>query len=105
MYAIRSYYALPSDVVLLVGGAGSAAYAKALRDVKAVVVSDLASLRPVVLGQGQKTRSVQQDAGRFEQVPGAGGVQRFHDGGVKCLVQVIVKRGVEAGAAESYNFV
>jgi len=40
--------ALPSDVVLLVGGAGSAAYAKALRDVKAVVVSDLASLRPAL---------------------------------------------------------
>jgi methylmalonyl-CoA mutase cobalamin-binding subunit len=37
--------ALPADVVLLAGGAGVAAYARALRDAKAVVVADLTSLR------------------------------------------------------------
>jgi methylmalonyl-CoA mutase cobalamin-binding domain/chain len=37
--------ALAGDVVLVVGGAGAAGYARALRDVQAMVVTDLAALR------------------------------------------------------------
>jgi len=41
--------ALPADVVLLVGGAAVAGYARAVRDVRAVPIADLASLRPALL--------------------------------------------------------
>jgi MerR family transcriptional regulator, light-induced transcriptional regulator len=37
--------ALPMDVVLLVGGAGTAAYAKPLRDIHALLMPDLATFR------------------------------------------------------------
>ena len=40
---------LPTDVVLLAGGAGVSGYARALREARAVVVSDLASLRATLI--------------------------------------------------------
>jgi len=48
--------ALPQDVVLLVGGAGAAAYARALRDIRAVLVSDMASLRPALVSLAGEPR-------------------------------------------------
>jgi DNA-binding transcriptional MerR regulator len=41
--------ALSPEVVLLVGGSGAAGYSRALRDIRAVFVSDLASLRPALV--------------------------------------------------------
>jgi len=41
--------ALPSDVVLLAGGAGTAGYGHALREARAVVVADLAALRATLI--------------------------------------------------------
>jgi DNA-binding transcriptional MerR regulator/methylmalonyl-CoA mutase cobalamin-binding subunit len=49
--------ALPPDIVLLVGGAGTVGYAKALRDVKAVLISDLASLRPALMSLAGASRN------------------------------------------------
>jgi DNA-binding transcriptional MerR regulator/methylmalonyl-CoA mutase cobalamin-binding subunit len=48
--------ALPPDVVLLVGGAGAAAYMRALRDTRAVLVSDMASLRPALVSLTGESR-------------------------------------------------
>ena len=41
--------ALSPDAVMLVGGSGAAGYTRALRDIRAVFVSDLASLRPALV--------------------------------------------------------
>jgi DNA-binding transcriptional MerR regulator len=50
--------ALPLEVVMLVGGAGAAAYTRALRDIRAVQVSDMASLRPALVSLAGEPRDV-----------------------------------------------
>lgn len=49
--------ALPADTVLLVGGAGADAYRSALKQVRAVVVSDLAALRTTLGSLATEPRS------------------------------------------------
>jgi DNA-binding transcriptional MerR regulator/methylmalonyl-CoA mutase cobalamin-binding subunit len=51
--------ALPADVVLIVGGAGAVGHAKVLRETRAVLVPDLASLRPAL----ESVARAPQDAG------------------------------------------
>lgn len=48
--------ALPASVVVVVGGAGVAGYARALRDARAVVVADLAGLRATLVSRAGEAR-------------------------------------------------
>lgn len=49
--------ALPPDVVLIVGGAAARGYARALRDVKALVVADLEALRATLASLAAEPRT------------------------------------------------
>jgi MerR family transcriptional regulator, light-induced transcriptional regulator len=48
--------ALPADMVLIVGGAAAKSYARALKDVKALVVADLGALRATLVSLAAEPR-------------------------------------------------